>query len=496
MNYLFRYLIHLCLLKIASLSAVVDPKLSRIWGPGLYGDKIVMPARYFFVELVDQSNNSIRQNYKLINVVIDGSTKTKKPCRLYTNILDRKDGSFIVRYKLYETCSYLKINVGYENDLLADSPYIINNDVHIDECLCPKKDVDSFLEQWDCGAVPPLITHRLKEFGQINWETQREQLIKQFDKPHSVSLCHYIVKNNQIHRKCYGKYVGFNMFVDNILLSLSRKVVLPDTEFFANLGDWPLSTHGMHEKYPIFSWCGSTDSYDIIMPTYDITESALENMGRVTLDILSVQGNVEGTWENRAPKLFWRGRDSNKYRLELIKLSRKYPDLFNVSLTNFFFYRDEEDIYGPKSEHVSFFSFFDYKYQLGIDGTVAPYRMPYLLAGGSLVFKPESKYFEHFYKDLQPNVHYVPVKEDISDLVEKIQWAIENDEEARKIAMNGQKFVNRNLLPKDIICYHVHLLNEFSKVITSAVNDFKDMETIPQKKVMDCDCSDGIKDEL
>lgn len=75
--------------------------------------------------------------------------------------------------------------------------------------------------------------------------------------------------------------------------------------------------------------------------------------------MLSVQGNTDLPWKSRIPKLFWRGRDSNKHRLDLIKLSKKHPELFNVSLTNFFFYRDEEHIYGPKTEHVSFFKFFD-----------------------------------------------------------------------------------------------------------------------------------------
>lgn len=67
--------------------------------------------------------------------------------------------------------------------------------------------------------------------------------------------------------------------MDSLLLSLARKVVLPDTEFFMNLGDWPLVP--MHkESYPMFSWCGSRDSRDIVLPTYDITESSLESMGR------------------------------------------------------------------------------------------------------------------------------------------------------------------------------------------------------------------------
>lgn len=103
-------------------------------------------------------------------------------------------------------------------------------------------------------------------------------MIEAFDKPLSVSLCHYVIKSNKIFRKCYGKYVDFKMFSDKILLSLARKMKLPDLEFFMNLGDWPLSTKDV--KYPIFSWCGSNNSYDIILPTYELTESVLENMGR------------------------------------------------------------------------------------------------------------------------------------------------------------------------------------------------------------------------
>lgn len=43
---------------------------------------------------------------------------------------------------------------------------------------------------------------------------------------------------------------------------------------------------------PIISWCGSSDSRDIILPTYDVTHSILEAMRGVTNDLLSVQGNT------------------------------------------------------------------------------------------------------------------------------------------------------------------------------------------------------------
>lgn len=76
------------------------------------------------------------------------------------------------------------------------------------------------------------------------------------------------------------------------------------------------------------------------------------------LDTLSVQGNTDLSWENKTKQLFWRGRDSRRERLDLIDISRKHPELFNVSITNFFFFRDEMDKYGPAQNHVSFFNFF------------------------------------------------------------------------------------------------------------------------------------------
>lgn len=99
-----------------------------------------------------------------------------------------------------------------------------------------------------------------------------------------------------------------------------------------------------------------------------------------------------------------------------------------------------------------------YKYQLNIDGTVAAYRLPYLLAGDSLVFKQESKYYEYFYSQLVPGIHYIPVKHDLGDLVEKVKWAKENDEEVRKIAKAGRALMREIALPRDVYCYHVSLL--------------------------------------
>ena len=57
-----------------------------------------------------------------------------------------------------------------------------------------------------------------------------------------------------------------------------------------------------------------------------------------------------------------------------MELAAKEPDrAVNASITAYFFFREEEARLG-RSKHVSFFEFFDHKYQLNIDGTVAAYR--------------------------------------------------------------------------------------------------------------------------
>lgn len=148
-----------------------------------------------------------------------------------------------------------------------------------DQCDCPESSFDTWLKQYGCPKSYESITRQLKLHNQVNMKVQVQKIIDRYHSPESTSFCHYVIKNNQVHRNCYGKHVGFNMFADNILLFLARKVVLPDMELVVNLGDWPLVRKNT-EPLPVFSWCGSDETLDILMPTYDITESTLENMGR------------------------------------------------------------------------------------------------------------------------------------------------------------------------------------------------------------------------
>ena len=83
------------------------------------------------------------------------------------------------------------------------------------------------------------------------------------------------------------------------------------------------------------------------------------------------------------------------------------------------------------------------KYALDIDGFTNTWTNFLIrLHLGCCVIKIDSQggYRQWYYDRIRAWEHFVPVKADMSDLVEKIEWARSHDAEAKTIAANGQAF--------------------------------------------------------
>ncbi|XP_064183810.1 protein O-glucosyltransferase 2 isoform X1 [Anguilla rostrata] len=499
LSWCFLYCLGLCVQTplVVSVKPAPSAALTLIWGPGLEAN-IVLPARFFFIQAVDNGGRNFTaspgENTFEIKIVAPGEPFS----RIWVQVLDRRDGSLLVRYRMYASYPSLHVEVLLKGAHVAKSPYILKGPVYHENCDCPEVSVEKWLEHMHCPSSFPQIQQDLSYFPSVDPDRNAQDIPRRFGL--RQSLCHYTIKENQVYIKTHGEHVGFRIFMDAFLLSLTRKVKVPDVEFFVNLGDWPLEKRRPPDiLHPIFSWCGSNDTRDIVMPTYDLTESVLETMGRVSLDMMSVQANTGPPWEEKNDTAFWRGRDSRKERLELVKLGRAHPSLMDAAFTNFFFFEHDENLYGPLVKHVSFFDFFKFKYQINVDGTVAAYRLPYLLAGDSVVLKQDSLYYEHFYRDLRPWEHYIPFKSDLSDLLDKIHWAKEHDQEAKKIAKAGQQFARTHLMGDNIFCYYFRLFQEYAKLQVSEVKIREGMELVEQPKddLFPCFCHRRkVKDEL
>ncbi|CAF95403.1 unnamed protein product, partial [Tetraodon nigroviridis] len=504
----------------------IRPERCFVAGPGLHPD-VVLPVRYFVIQAVDSNGENLTLSPVKIRLQVQISPlKKQEHIRIHVPPpLDRQDGSFLVRYRLYGTVQGgLKVEVHHQGVHVAESPYSLHGPVYHEYCDCPEGDASLWESAMRCPAEEPQILKDFSSFPAIDLRRLRQEVPRRF--ANRGGLVHYAVVANRLYRRTLGKYTDFKMFSDEMLLSLTRKVRVPDVEFYINVGDWPLETRAT-DALPILSWCGSTDTRDIVLPTYDVTHSTLETMRGVTNDLLSVQGNTGPPWMNKTARAFFRGRDSREERLHLVSISKKNPELLDAGITAWFFFRDEEKRVG-KAPLVGFFDFFkvrqqertseeplslqpslvfvvflkfafafQHKYQVNVDGTVAAYRFPYLLLGNSLVLKQDSPYYEFFYGHLEAGTHYLPVKRDLSDLLDQIKWAKENDGRAEKMAAAGQALARELLRPGRLYCYYYRVLRAYAERQTGRPTRHPDMEAVPQPDdpAAACACARALRED-
>jgi hypothetical protein len=104
-----------------------------------------------------------------------------------------------------------------------------------------------------------------------------------------------------------------------------------------------------------------------------------------------------------------------------------------------------------------------YKYLMSLDGHTASWGLIERLATGSLVFVQASPYREHYYKLLEPMKHFVPIDRGFANLQAARDWAVQNDDEARKIATQMHDLMRTRMRLEDTWCYMFRLVSELSR---------------------------------
>jgi hypothetical protein len=107
-----------------------------------------------------------------------------------------------------------------------------------------------------------------------------------------------------------------------------------------------------------------------------------------------------------------------------------------------------------QSEGAAFVSLADhcrYRYLIDLGGVTYSARLKLLLFAGRPLFIQTRRWREFFFGGLVPFEHYVPVKEDLSDLSSQIDWAEANPQSAAAIARQGQEFAIDHLCRRHAI---------------------------------------------
>ncbi|MCL7763072.1 lipopolysaccharide biosynthesis protein [Polaribacter sp. Z014] len=137
-------------------------------------------------------------------------------------------------------------------------------------------------------------------------------------------------------------------------------------------------------------------------------------------------------FSDKKDEIVWRGithKENRKLLVEKFK-NRKGFNILPI------FLKDKN-----KTNFISIKEQLKYKFILSIEGNDVATNLKWIMSSNSLCFMPKPK-FETWYMEgkLRPNHHYVLIKDDYSDMEEKMNFYSKNIEEAEKIIQNAKNW--------------------------------------------------------
>ncbi len=291
-----------------------------------------------------------------------------------------------------------------------------------------------------------------------------------------------------INKKVYGPDGKFH----NLLSYLCQRYEVPDVEFIYLMEDgFVRGPQGERNpptlEGPVLASTKHDDFTHVIYfadwnfdPTKTDPEYSSQAYDWPYIHILVEEACRNFPWEKKISKALWRGGlQGYQYdysprgffetpRGKLCYLSHVHPDLIDAG-TNW----NEKSVkrivevtgLNPYKAFLSVVAQVRFKYQINVDGHTATYPgLQWRLLSNCTVLKQESKNRMWYFYPLKPWVHYIPLQEDLSDVIEKIEWCRNNDEKAQKIAEEGRKFALENILPEHCCLYCYKVLKKYASL--------------------------------
>nr|XP_057941922.1 protein O-glucosyltransferase 1 isoform X1 [Doryrhamphus excisus] len=283
---------------------------------------------------------------------------------------------------------------------------------------------------------------------------------------------HYQIIDHKLYRERQCMFPARCSGVEHFLLEVIDR--LPDVEMVVNVRDYPQVPNWVQPTLPVFSFSKTSDYQDIMYPAWTFWEGGPAvwpiyptGLGRWDLmrDDLK-KSAARWPWKNKESKGFFRGSRTSSERDPLVVLSREMPDLVDAEYTKNQAWKSDKDTLGrAPAKEIPLVDHCKYKYLFNFRGVAASFRFKHLFLCGSLVFHVGDQWQEFFYPQLKPWVHYVPVKQDLSDVRELLEFVQENDAIAEEIAIRGARFVWEHLQMRDVSCYWETLLTRFARLL-------------------------------
>lgn len=320
------------------------------------------------------------------------------------------------------------------------------------------------LPQW----MQDQIEEDFREFENIT-QTQIDATFAQIQKTYPTPfIVRYRILGNELYR-----YFPPNERIsledtstERAIKTLMQCVSLPDLDLILSFFD------GIRPSHTFFH----TSSKDLQAPLlisakikntpYAVLVPDFRSIGHWWIsDIKHIKSRMDQfPWDQKREFAIWRGANNRKERVKLCQISLLNPQQLDAKFTP-----PVDDIQlekeGLVGERISWEEFLACKYLPYVDGymTAAP-ALQWRLLSNSVTFKPETNEIQWFYRALEPYVHYIPVKTDLSDLIEKFDWAKSHDSQCEQIARNATQFALNHLMYEDVLLYFNAVLSRYASL--------------------------------
>lgn len=231
---------------------------------------------------------------------------------------------------------------------------------------------------------------------------------------------------------------------------------LPDMFYKVYFNDYLRPLKALLTKYKKENMPFLCDCCDIFYPInkYAFVKNRIQNEKK-TVILRSLNFNrhwfnyynrpVDIPFDQKLNKVYWRGTTTGDdvkpaNRFALVKsYFNKHPDI-DVGFSFVCQGNDKYIEYVKGKEDNN--TFLKYKYIISVEGNDKDSGINWKLNSNSLVFMPKPRCFSWLMEDkLIAGVHYILLKDDFSDIVEKLEWCNDNQEKCKEIVRNANKYM-------------------------------------------------------
>ena len=292
------------------------------------------------------------------------------------------------------------------------------------------------------------------------------------DKDNLNKQTPFLYKNLVLHSNLPMSSLSKNSywlkFINDMNECLSTSNELKLYEFVTHFSDWNFETI---PDYNIPTICKVATICNQSPCTNQFITLPLEQDSLFNNKSFIINGFIEDDipFYEKTNKLVWRGTNSGIYKHSYCKSSRyNLVKLYNTNSECDIGFTNIHTPYIPKYIEEEYFNYnyiekkelLKQRCIISIEGNDRASNIYWALLSNSAVITTRSSTRSWFMEELlTPWVHYIPVKPDWSDLIEKWKWSCKYPEKTFKIAKNGQQFMKQfsNLNHEKQIIKHILL---------------------------------------